>query len=226
MNAQKFRLREILGATLADPDKYVIIGMRHGEKEAGSGDVSLTDHGRKQAGAMLRYLNKEGFCPDIIAYSVAVRTWQMSVLAASLWHYDITKIVGEMRFHFAALAEQLFPGNPRAVLEEAAQIKEAGGTVAKAMEMSVFAGLAGAQVMEGILTLATAFRGVGGLRCGIFFSHSPLLECAAVDEEHTPYCLGECDAILWVVKWDGKLRQNKLISSHYIKAVMPYVINV
>lgn len=180
-----------------------IVVCRHPEKD---GDA-VTAYGAQQMFAMAMTFAAVTF--ERIVYSGANRTWQAALVAAAALGLRLEPEKNE-GFNFQKTLDEFFgPGNNKLCLAEIKSVKEAGGTVAVALEKSAFARLMRERATAAILELAGDMAHRGQV-AALVLSHSPWFEAATLQPETTPYSLGECVAIVFEVE-DGKIVATELI---------------
>jgi len=178
-----------------------IIVMRHGEK---SGDA-LTAKGAMQAYAAATALGLT-YKIDRIYHSGLNRAWQMALITAAALGIKEAPVLNS-GLSFEATMKMIFgDGGSAACLAEAKVIKEKGGTVGVARVISPYAHEGGCVMTEAIGKIA---YGLGNLQTALCISHSPWLELAAAAT--TPYCLGECDAVSYLVESDSLIVGSEII---------------
>jgi phosphohistidine phosphatase SixA len=197
---------------MEQPMQTRIIVCRHPEKE---GD-RITAHGAQQAFAAAVNLANRGFEIERFIYSGARRTWQaVQIMATAL---DVE--AGAERwegFHFQGVLDTLGVQNT-VVLGEISEIREHGGTLAAALETSTtYARLCREQLTEALEALASDME-QSHQRTALVLSHSPYLECAALEPAEMPYALGESDAVIYTLE---TTRTPFIVSSTLIKAPIP-----
>lgn len=179
-----------------------IVVARHPQKDPHGAD-EITGFGAMQAWAAAENLRTKRRLAKVgrLIYSGANRTWQASrVMAAALW----LSLVPEENeaFHFKKLFDQIFgeKGGEEAFWEDFRRVKEAGGTVGAALEISAYARLGRQQVERAILQLASDMAGKEQ-RIALVLSHSPLLELAVPSafQGVIPYQIAETDAVIYRV---------------------------
>jgi len=177
-----------------------IIVMRHGEK---SGDA-LTAKGAMQAYAAATALGlTTRSTASTTAASTAPGRWRSSPRPRS--HQGGTRPQQRAQLrgdHEDDLWRRRLGGVPG----RAKVIKEKGGTVGVARVISPYAHEGGCVMTEAIGKIA---YGLGNLQTALCISHSPWLELAAAAT--TPYCLGECDAVSYLVESDSLIVGSEII---------------
>ncbi|MBU0648802.1 histidine phosphatase family protein [Patescibacteria group bacterium] len=186
-----------------------IVVCRHPEKD---GD-KITAHGAKQCFAAALALAEKGLKPELLLYSGAVRTNQAArVMAAAMQVFDLEP-EEDRGFHFEKCFKQTLNNDMDAFKAEMEKIKQAGGTMTRAVEISKYAREGLAQVSSAILDLANKMAS-RGKKVVLVVSHSPWAEFATIDPDAMPYGLGEADAVVYTVEADlGEIVDSELIKA-------------
>jgi len=183
-------------------EEAIVIVMRHGEK---NGD-KLTAFGAQQVFAASAELSKRFTFAHFTSSGMNRTNQTIRIAAAAVGVFDAVMEVDDEFNPFDIFSQG---GGMEQYFIDLPVIKEKGGTMEAALEISQTARLGREKINKAII--ATAARNGNGSTT-LVACHSPYSEMGAVDPSIMPYGIGECDAVCYTVV------NGVIVSSELIKA--------
>jgi hypothetical protein len=191
--------------------KVTVIVARHGDKNKEKGADALTPKGAMQIFGLTEEVKKRYGAIRLIGYSGAKRTRQCATIAAAAMELYDALITENPEFHFKDPFEMVFKSQMEPYLAECEAIKNAGGTMKEALEISEYTRTARECIVMAILNSAKKTE-VAGESVILNFSHGSYAEFAIPERQlkDFPYQIPMGSAIAYTVE-DGVITNAEFI---------------